>query len=168
MIPWDALVFNKVTLGLAVAGAVAWGYYEHRQSLLQQGYDTAMVEVQDREDARLREQVKETGRLVGLVERLNDDAKKLRGQVDEFAGRWRHAERLHADQEGDFQRKLANARTEAVRDYAQASDRNLERCRQDVARFSGEAATGSIAAHTLKNFIDQGPTCLPPSTQSAK
>jgi len=168
VIAWSALLFNKVTLGIAVAGVVAWGYYEHRAGLLQQGYDTAMRDVQDREDERLREQVRETGRLIGLVEGLNDEAKKLRGQADEFAGRWRNAERLYADQESDFQRKLADSSAQAVRDYAQASDRNLERCRQDVARFAGEAATGSIAAHTLSGFIDQGATCTPASTQSAK
>lgn len=163
MIPWAGLLFNKVTLGIAVAGAVALGYYKHRSDLLQTGYDTAMREVQDREDARLREQIKETGRLVGVVERLNDETKKLQGQVDLFSGRWRDAERLHADQEGDFQRKLADARAEAVREYAKASDRNLERCRQDLARFAGEAAAGSIAAHALKAYIDQGPTCAPAS-----
>lgn len=161
VIPWAGLIFNKVTLGLVIAGAAVWAYTEHRQSLIQQGYDSAMRDVQDREDTRLREQVRETGRLTGEVERLNNEARALQGQVDLFAGRWRDAERLFADQESDFQRKLANASAEAVRKYAQASDRNLERCRQELGRFAKEAAAGSIAAWTLKNYIDAGPTCKP-------
>ena len=163
MTPWAGLIFNKVTLGLAIAGALAWGYTQHRQNLVQQGYDAAMRDVQDREDTRLREQVRETSRLTGVVEGLNNEAKVLEQQVGLFAGRWRNAERLYSDQESDFQRKLTDASAKAVRDYAQASDRNLERCRQDVARFAGEAAIGSVAAHTLKSYVDAGPTCSPPA-----
>lgn len=160
---WTGLLFNKVTLGLAVAAGAAYVYVEHRSTLIQSGYDSAMRDVQDREDVRLREQVRETGRLIGEVERLNNEEKAMRREVDAFAGRWRDAERLYAAQDGDFQRKLANASAAAVRKYATASDGNLERCRQDLGRFAREAAEGSIAAWTLKQFVDRGPTCRVPA-----
>lgn len=160
--PWVGLLFNKVTLGIAISGALAWGYYEHRKELMQAGYDAAMTEVQDREDARLREQMRETGRLIDLVERLNNEARALEARVNLFAGRWRDAERLFDDQDRDFQRQLADARTEAVREYAKASDSNLEGCRRVVARFAREAAESSGVAHTLNDYIDAGPTCRVP------
>lgn len=159
MIGLSGLIFNKVTLGLAVAAAVAWGYNVHRTDLMQQGYDKAMTEVQDREDARLREQIRETARLIGVVEGLNREHQDLRGQIDRFASRWADAQRLHDAQERDFERLIAAASSEAVRRYAQASDRNLERCRQDVARFSREAAEGSAAAYALKGYVDSVPAC---------
>lgn len=162
MIDLTGLVFNKVTLGLAIAAGIAWGYTQHRQSLIQDGYNAAMRDVQDREDTRLREQVRESARLAGVVEGLNNENRQLQGQVDLFSDRWRDAERLHADAESDFQRRLATANAKAVSDYAQASDRNLERCRQDLARFSREAATGSAAAHTLKAYVDALPVCTAP------
>lgn len=162
------LLFNRVTLGLAIAGAATYGYMQHRAGLIQTGYDAAMRDVQDREDTRLREQVRETGRLVGLVKGLNDEAIALTKQADDLRASWRNAERMYADQESDFQRKLANASTSAVREYAKASDGNLERCRQDLARFAGEAITGSIAAYAMKKFIDERQTCKPPEVTPSK
>lgn len=156
------LLFNKVTLGLAIAAAATYGYMQHRSTLIQTGYGAAMRDVQDREDTRLREQVRETGRLVGLVKGLNDESIALTKQADALRDGWLAAERLYADQESDVQRRIDNASASAVRRYAKAVDGNLERCRQDLARFSGEAITGSIAAHTLKKFLDERPTCKPP------
>ena len=157
------LIFNRVTLGLVIAGAAVFAYTQHRSTLIQSGYDAAMRDVQDREDTRLREQVRETGRLVGLVQELNNEAVNLTKHADALRRQWSDAERLLADQEGDFQRRLANASVKAVREYAKASDRNLEGCRRDLGRFAQEAAAGSIAAHTLNNFVDARPTCKPPS-----
>lgn len=163
MIDLSALIFNRVTFGLVLAGAAAWGYHNHRVGLIQQGYNTAMNEVQDREDARLREQTRETARLTGVVEGLNREHQEMRGEIDRFNSRWADAQRLHNAQERDFERRLAAAGAEAVRRYAQASDRNLERCRQDVARFSREAAEGSAAAWTLKGYVDSVSACAAPA-----
>lgn len=161
----SGLIFNKVTLGLCIAAAAVYGYTQHRAGLIQDGYDSAMRDVQDREDERLREQVRETGRLVGLVQGLNNEAIDLTKQADALRRQRDHAERLFAAKDRDFQRDLANASANAVREYAKATDGNLTRCRQDLERFTAEAITGSIAAHTLKKFADERPTCKPPEVK---
>lgn len=156
MIPL-ALLLNRYTAGAAALAVVAAGALWYRGELIQTGYDQAISEVREAQADRLREQINETSRLVGVVKGLQDDAQKQRESIDGFRDR----ERLAADklraQEADHQRRLASASTEALRLYAASIDGNLERCRADVERFAAEAAAGSIAAHALKQYIDAIP-----------
>lgn len=55
---WTALLFNRFTAaGLALAIAAA-GFYAYRASLIQQGYDTAMAQVRER-DARASQKIRD-------------------------------------------------------------------------------------------------------------
>ncbi len=156
MIPWP-LLLNRYTAGAAALALVAAGAFWYRGELIQTGYDRAMGKVQVAQAERLREQISETSRLVGVVKGLQDDAQKQQASIDGFRDRERLAAARLRDQEADHQRRLAAASAEAVRIYATAVDGNLERCRADVKRFAEEAARGSVAAHTLKNYLDALP-----------
>ena len=152
-----ALLLNRYALGAALLAALLAGAYWYRGELIQQGYDSAMAEVQVAQAERLREQAKETSRLVGVVKGLQDDAQKQQASIDGFRDRERLATQRMREQEADHQRRLAAASAEALRIYAASIDGNLERCRADVERFAAEAAAGSIAAHTLKSYIEALP-----------
>lgn len=154
---WSGLLFNRFTAGALVVALAGATYWMHRSSLIQQGYDQAMKQVEDRQNERLREQLKEAARLVALVKGLDDETAQQRQELDAFRDRERDAaDRMRAAQ-ADFERRLASASSEAVRRYATATDGNLERCRTDLARFAAEAVTGSRAAHTLKTYVDASP-----------
>jgi len=156
MIPL-ALLLNRYTLAAAAVAVVAAGAFWYRAELIQSGYDTAMTEVQIAQADRLREQINETSRLVGVVKGLQDDAQKQRASIDGFRDRERVAAQRLRDQEADHRVRLAAASAEALRIYAASIDGNLERCRADVERFAEEAARGSIAAWTLKEYLDALP-----------
>lgn len=156
MIPL-ALLFNRYTAGAAALAVVAAGAFWYRGELIQTGYDRAMAEVQVAQADRLREQINETSRLVGVVKGLQDDAQKQQASIDGFRDRERLAAQRLRDQEVDHQRRLAAASAEALRRYAASIDGDLDRCRADVERFAQEAARGSVAAHTLKNYLDALP-----------
>lgn len=156
MIPL-ALLLNRYTLAAAAVAVVAAGAFWYRGELIQTGYDTAMAEVQIAQADRLREQINETSRLVGVVKGLQDDAQKQRASIDGFRDRERVAAQRLRDQEIEHSRRLAAASSEALRRYAASIDGNLERCRADVERFAAEAARGSIAAHALKNYVEALP-----------
>lgn len=152
-----ALLLNRYALGAALLAALLAGAYWYRGELVQTGYDQAMTEVQIAQAERLREQAKETSRLVGVVKGLQDDAQKQQSNIDGFRDRERLAAQRLRDQEADHRARLAAASAEALRIYAASIDGNLERCRADVERFAQEAARGSVAAHTLKNYVDALP-----------
>lgn len=156
MIPL-ALLLNRYTAGAAALAVVAAGAFWYRGELIQTGYDTAMSEVREAQADRLREQINETSRLVGVVKGLQDDAQKQRESIDGFRDRERLAAQRLRDQEIDHQRRLASASAEALRIYAASIDGNLERCRADVERFAAEAARGSVAAYELKGYVDALP-----------
>lgn len=98
MIPL-ALLLNRYTLAAAAVAVVAAGAFWYRGELIQSGYDTAMAEVQIAQADRLREQINETSRLVGVVKGLQDDAQKQRASIDGFRDRERVAAARLRDQE---------------------------------------------------------------------
>jgi len=152
-----ALLLNRYALAAALVATLLAGAYWYRGELIQTGYDQAMTEVQIAQADRLREQISETSRLVGVVKELQDDAQKQQASIDGFRDRERVAAQRLRDQEADYERRLAAASSEALRIYAASIDGNLERCRADVERFAQEAARGSVAADTLKNYVDALP-----------
>ena len=152
-----ALLFNRYALAAALVAALLSGAYWYRGELIQTGYDQAMTEVQIAQADRLREQISETSRLVGVVKGLQDDAQKQQASIDGFRDRERLAAQRLRDQEAQHRARLAAASAEALRIYAASIDGNLERCRADVERFAQEAARGSVAADTLKRYIDSLP-----------
>lgn len=159
MIPplWAGLLFNRYTAAAMLLALLAGGYWIHRVSLIQEGYDEAMKQVQIEENDRLRELIKENTRLVGVVKGLQDVADKQKQDIAAFRDRQRaDAERLRS-QEAEHQRRLAAASAEAVREYASHLDGNLEGCRSDVARFSAEAASCSAETWKLKGYVDALP-----------
>lgn len=154
---WTALLFNRFTAaGLALAIAAA-GFYAYRASLIQQGYDTAMAQVREAETDRLRELLRENSRLVGIVKGLQDVADKQKQDIAAFRARQRADAKRLRDQEADFGQRLAAASAEALRRYAQVIDSDLGRCAEDVERFAVEAAQCSVAAWTLKEYLDALP-----------
>lgn len=154
---WTALLFNRFTLYAALAAAAAAGFYAYRGSLIQQGYDTAIQQVREAETDRLREQIRETGRLVGVVKGLQDVADKQKQSIAAFRARQRADDQRLRDQEADHQQRLTAAGTEAVRGYATHLDGHLEECRSVVAGFASEAASCAVAAHTLNDYVKERP-----------
>jgi len=149
-----ALLLNRYTASAALVVAVGAGAWAYRAHLIQTGYDRAVTELREQQTDRLREQMAETSRLIGVVNGLNDDLKTSQKTVASFAARQRAAADQWVREQADFERRAAAASAESLRRYAQATDGNLERCRADVARFAGEAATASAAAHALNKNLD--------------
>lgn len=152
MIP--ALLFNRYTLaaaaGLALA-ASAWAYRAHLVNTADaSGYARAVAELQAAQAERLREQARETARLIGVIQKAQDAYNTQTADVAAFRDRARAAERRLRDQARELDARLATASAASLRDYAAASAGNLERCRGHVERFAAEAASCSAAAHALK------------------
>lgn len=151
------LLFNRFTLYAAIAALAFAGAYSYKNSLIQRGYDKAVAEFQEAENTQLRELIRENSRLVGVVEKLNAKAKQQEKDIAAFRARQRaHADELRT-KEADYQRRLAAASAEAVRQHAKELDGYLGRCTEDVERFATEAAQCSGVAWTLKDFIDELP-----------
>lgn len=157
MIPWTALLFNRYTAGALGAALLAGAYWAHRSSLIQQGYDAAMTEVQLAQADLQRELIRERSRLITVIQGLHHDQDTQRKALAQFRDRQRAADQRLLDAQADFDRRLAAASAEALRRYAQAVDGDLGRCESDVERFAHEAAQCSIAAHTLKGYVDALP-----------
>lgn len=152
MIP-AALLLNRYTLaagaGLAIA-ASAWAYRAHLIDTADAtGYARAMVEVQAAQAERLREQQRETARLIGVIQEAQHAYNTSTEAVAAFRSRARAAERRLRDQARELDARIATASAQSLRDFAQASNANFERCRGHVERFAGEAASCSAAAHAL-------------------
>lgn len=152
-----SLLFNRFTLYAAIAAMAFAGAYAYRMNLIQSGYDRAMSEVREAETDRLRELLKESSRLVGVVKGLQDVADKQKQDIAGFRDRQRADRQRLRDQEADHQRALASANAEAVRRYASFADGHIEECRAVVVDFAGKAASCSAAAHALKNYLDELP-----------
>lgn len=148
---------GTLVIAAMVISAAGGAYVFHRQALIQKGYDTAMGEIRENENGRLREQLQETARLVGVVKGLTDEAKTQKQMVAQFRDGQRDAVQRLRDQEADFDKRVADASADALRRHAKTTDGDLGRCRADVERFGLEAVQCSIAAHTLKGFQDARP-----------
>lgn len=158
MIPL-ALLFNRYTAGAALAVALAAGGYAYRAHLIGIGYSRAQTELQAQQSERLREQLKETSRLVGIVKEAQDAYTEQMASVEGFRDRARAAERRLREQAADLDRRIATASAASLRGYAQASERNLDGLRADVERFGLEAASCSATAYALK--AAQAPPAAP-------
>jgi len=152
-----SLLFNRFTLYAALVAMALAGAYAYRSSLIQMGYDQAMAQVKEAETDRLRELLRENSRLVGVVEKLNAQAEKQKQDIAAFRARQRVDSDKLRDQEANHQLRLAAASAQAVRNYATHLDGNLERCRSDVERFSSEAASCSVAAHQMNDYLKELP-----------
>ena len=156
MIPPQALglLFNRTSALAVLALAAAWGAYIYRASLIQQGYDAAMAEVQAHAADTQRELVRERSRQLDIVKGLQDVYVKQSADVAAFRAGQRDAERRLRDERRDFEARVAAASADSLRRYAQAVDGDLGRCIGDVERFAAEAASCSGAAHALKGNLD--------------
>lgn len=151
------LLFNRFTLYAAIAALAFAGAYSYKSTLIQRGYDQAMAEVQEAENDKLRELLRENSRLVGIVEKLNAKAKQQEQDIKAFRTRQRvDAQRLR-DQEADHQRALAAASAEAIRNYASYLDGHIDECRGMVESLSAESAACSTTAHTLNDYLKERP-----------
>jgi len=149
-----AHLLNRYTLsaaaGLALA-ASAWAYRAHLVNTADAtGYARAVAELQAAQAERQREQARETTRLIGVVQKAQDAYNTQTASVAAFRDRARTAERRLRDQARELDARIATASAASLRDYAQASSANLERCRGHVERFAAEAASCSAAAHALR------------------
>ena len=149
MIPLT-LLFNRYTAGAALAVALAAGGYAYRGHLIGLGYSRAETEFQAQQTDRLREQSRETSRLIGVIKEAQDAYTQSTADVASFRDRARAAERRVREQAADLDRRIATASAASLRRFAQASSANFERCTGHVERFAAEAASCSAAAHALR------------------
>lgn len=153
MIPFG-LLFNRYTALAALVVAAGIGALTYRSSLIQQGFDKAMTEVEAHRTDTLREFIRERSRQLDIVKGLQDAYNDQIASVAAFRDRARAAEQRMRDQDRDFEARLASASAESLRRHAEASERNTERCIGHVERFAAEAAGCSSSAHALKNNLD--------------
>lgn len=135
---------------IALASALVAGGYAYRSHLIGLGYSRAQTEFQAQQTERLREQARETSRLIGVIKEAQDAYTQSTADVASFRDRARAAERRVREQAADLDRRIATASAASVRDYAKATSANLERCTGHVERFAAEAASCSAAAHALR------------------
>jgi hypothetical protein len=138
---------------LAIAGAVAValvaGAAGYRSALIDKGYDKAMQEVAVIQAERQREQQQEYTRLVELVKTKQDAYEQQKQTIDSVRNDWRIASERVRSQAADLDRRIAEASSQSVRDYAKATGSNLERCIGHVERFAAEAAANAATARAL-------------------
>ncbi len=144
-------------VALVVLALLAGGAYWYRGQLIQQGYDTAMGEVRVVQHELALKQIRETDRLYAVINTLKDQADVQKKTVADFRADQLVAAQRMRNQKADFDARVSTAGAEALRGYAQATDADLERARADVERYGLEAVNCSIAAHTLKGFVDAQP-----------
>jgi GrpB-like predicted nucleotidyltransferase (UPF0157 family) len=144
------LLLNRYTAGVALAVALAGAGYAYRGHLIGLGYSRAQTEFQAQQTERLREQSRETSRLIGIVKEAQDAYTHSTADVANFRDRARAAERRVRDQAADVDRRIATASADSLRRYAQASNANFDRCTGHVERFAAEAASCSAAAFALR------------------
>jgi chromosome segregation ATPase len=139
----------KYFIGGAVVAAAVAGGYVYRSSLIDLGYKKAQGEFQIAQSDRLREQIRETSRLQGVVQEKQDAYNTSLTDVETVRARLRNTDSRLRKQKAEFSSRLAAASAESIRDYAKASEDNFGRCRASVERFGFEAATCSAAARAL-------------------
>ena len=161
-LPPLGLLFNRYTAMAALALAAAWGAYAYRASLIQQGYDKAMIEVQAARAELMRELIRERTRQENIIKEFQDAYLKQAAEVNAFRARLRAADQRLRDEKRDFEARIAAASAESLRRYAQASDDNLDRCIGHVERFASEATSCSGTAQALKSNLD-AVTATPPT-----
>lgn len=148
-----ALLVNRYTIGAAAGLALAASAWAYRAHLVNRadatGYARAVAELQAAQAQRQREQARETARLIGVIQEAQHDYNTQTQAVAAFRDRARAAERRLRDQARDLDARIATASAASLRDYAQASSANFERCTGHLERFAAEAASCSAAAHAL-------------------
>lgn len=150
-------LFTKLGIAAGLIALVAAGYAAHRSSLIELGYQRGLGEIREAQNERLRESLKETSRLLGLVKGLQDEYQASQREVDALRERLLGVDAQQRLREQEHQRdlRIASASAESLRRYAKTIDGYLGGCRADLARFGLEATKCSVAAHTLKGYIDQ-------------
>jgi hypothetical protein len=145
------IVASAIALTVAAGG---FAYSKHRATLIQIGYDKAILEVTMHNADTMRELKKERSRQQDILNRLQEAYVKSNLQVAAFAERNRVSERLLHAQKRDFEQRLESANNDSLRKYAADVTGNLEQCRADFGDLAQEAASCSDVAHTLKQAID--------------
>ena len=148
-----ALLLNRYTLSAAAGLAIAASAWAYRASIISTadaaGYSRAVAELHAAQADRLREQARETTRLIGVIQEAQQAYNTQTASVAEFRDRARTAERRVRDQSRELDARIAAASASSLRAFAQATGANLDRCRADVERFASEAANCSATAHAL-------------------
>lgn len=141
---------------LICAGALAWGGAQTwRVHLLKSDIASIKQAQAEAESDRLREANREITRLVGITNNLNEAYRDqiaiidlLERRADSAGVRVTKAERDDA---------IARGSAEAVSRYAITAGDVYQACRDEYRSLGYEAARGSAAAHTLKQWADQWP-----------
>lgn len=107
------------------------------------------------ESQRLREANRELSRLVGVTNKLNEANREQLATIDDLERRARAAGVRVTKAERDA--AIAAGSAEAVSRYAIVAGDTYQACRDEYRTLGYEAARGSAAAHTLKQWADQWP-----------
>ena len=141
------LVTKMLYLAVLV-GALVAAYAYHRNQLIAEGYNNAMLEIAEAESAKERELNKEVQRLLEVnneaLRKYQESKVVLAGALDRLSVH----ERWLREQNRDLARRLKEATPEASAAYAEAVSGNYERLRDLTVRFGREAAECAAIAHT--------------------
>jgi hypothetical protein len=137
---------------LAVFAAVKTTY----NAIKQDGYNQAVADINE---AAQRDRIRASEKFILVAQKLENLQNAYNKQVLDLADAKRRIDELDGgllDAQRDFDRRVATAKAESLRDFAKASRDNFARCRRLVKRFGFEAAEGSAAAHTLNATQSSG------------
>jgi hypothetical protein len=136
------------------AGALAWGSAQTwRVHSLKSDVADLKREKAEGESQRLREANREVARLVDVTNQLNEANREQLATIDDLERRARAAGVRVTKAERDA--AIAAGSAEAVSRYAIVAGDTYQACRDEYRTLGYEAARGSAAAHTLKQWADE-------------
>lgn len=139
---------------LIVAGCLAWGGAQTwRVHSLKSDMATIKQAQAEDESQRLREANREVARLVTVTNNLNEANREQLATIDDLERRARAAGVRVTKAERDA--AIAAGSAEAVSRYAIVAGDTYQACRDEYRTLGYEAARGSAAAHTLKQWADE-------------
>lgn len=135
----------KLALVAALAGLLAWGGY----TLYRSGSSDVRADVAGAAVEQMADAAATTKTLQDKVNAANTRLRALEQDRAAVRQRLAAAERRLLDDPNSG--AAADASREALREYAEALDRDFAECRAEVAALADEAAAASDAAHALSD-----------------
>lgn len=147
-----AILFGVLLALVAALGTTGWKLYDNGK---QAGQAALRAQWLGFENDALREQARETARLTGIVNNLEEANRETLNTLDAAERRLADADaqRLRALKAGR-DAAIATATAETLRGYATTAADLYGACRTEYRALGFSAARCSAAAHTLNSYAD--------------
>lgn len=145
---WINTIKGGIVLSLIVT--IGYGGYLYRESLIERGRNEVRMENLQNDNKALADALIAITQLTTETKQQQEAYQLAQAELSKLALRLSSRDKQLRDQQKDFERKLAAANDNSIRDYAKAVTDNFNGCRKDVERFGLEAGSCAAAAEALK------------------